>query len=281
MGALIGPAVLLDSICLGFRKSLDLAFTPGLDLRFSLCLELVLRFVLKHGLDGASGEALADEAARLLVGRKVLEGRQLADAPQAKVLEEQARRAPELCLAAVGGAAHLAHEALLAQRGDDAVGVDAADGADALARDGLVVGDDGERLERGLREAPRVPAHHVVSHLVVVGGVGEQAPAARDLAQLEAAVGVGVLGGELGERRGHLPGRGAGGAREVGGGHGVVGDEQQGLEQALQRAGVQASQVVHVRSSPSSCASAAATASSSPSSPKSSRSSARTESSSS
>ena len=53
------------------------------------------------------------------------------------MLEEQARRAPELGLAAVPLAADLSDEALLLERAYDAVGVDAADGADPLAGDGL------------------------------------------------------------------------------------------------------------------------------------------------
>ena len=123
------------------------------------------------------------------------------------MLEEQARRAPELGLAAVPLAADLADEALLLERAYDAVGVDAADGADPLAGDGLVVCDDGERLEGGLREPAGVPGEDVVGDLVMVGGVGEEPPAARDLAELEPPVRVRVLGSELRERGG-LPARG-------------------------------------------------------------------------
>ena len=60
-------------------------------------------------------------------------------------------------VAAVGVAAHLAHQPLLAKRVDDALGVDAADCADALTGDGLVVCDHGKRLECRLAQVTRVP----------------------------------------------------------------------------------------------------------------------------
>ena len=80
--------------------------------------------------------------------------------------------------------AALAHKALLLERADDAIGVDSADGPDALAGHRLVVGDDGQGLKRRLRQLLRVPAQHVGLDHVVVGGVRKQAPAAGDLAQL-------------------------------------------------------------------------------------------------
>ena len=164
------------------------------------------------------------------------------------MLEEQARRSPELGAAVVAVAPDLPHEALLAQGCDDAVGVDAAYGAHALARNGLVVGDDGERLERRLGEAARVPGEHVVGNLVVIGGMREEPPSAGDLAQLEAAVGVGILGGELGERLRRLARLHARRAGELGRRHRVVRDEQERLEEPLERPRLDSLHVSHVLS---------------------------------
>ena len=108
-----------------------------------------------------------------------------------------------------------------------------------------MVGDDGKRLEGGLREPPRVPREHVVRHLVVVGGVREEPPATGDLAELEAPVRLGVFRRELGQGPCRLARLDARGLRERGGGHGVVRDEQQGLEKPLERAGFGALQISH------------------------------------
>ena len=78
-----------------------------------------------------------------------------------------------------------------------------------------------------------------------MGGVREQAPAAGHLAQLEAAVGVGVLGREVGEGRGGLAGGDAKGLGELRGGHGVGRDEQKRLEGRLERVRVKVFEVKH------------------------------------
>ncbi len=142
-------------------------------------------------------------------------------------------------------AAGLSHEALVHKARNDAVRVDAADGLDALASHRLVVGDDGERLQRGLGEAARVPAHDEGLHLVVEGGVGEEAPAAGHLAQLEAAVGVGVLGRKVCQGLGGLAGRDAQHGGQVGGAHRVAADQEHGLERALYGGRVELIELLH------------------------------------
>ena len=116
-----------------------------------------------------------------------------------------------------------------------------------------MIGDDGERLERRLGKLARIPGQDIVPHLVVVGGVGIQPPAPRDLSELETAVRRLVLGGKLGQGLGHLAGRGARRAGELGGGHGVVGNKEQRLEQRLQLVGFKGLEFLHLYSSPTVC----------------------------
>ena len=201
--------------------------------------------LLEGGLDGAAREALADELLGLLVRGELLQVGQLAQALEAEALEECLGGGVADGLGALRVSARLSHEALVDEARDDAVGVDAADGLHALACHGLVVGDDGQGLERGLGEPAGVPAHDERLDLVVERRVGEQAPAAGDLAQLEAAVGVGVLGGEVGERLGRLAGGDAQDGGEVGGAYGVARDEEHRLEGALHGRLVELVELLH------------------------------------
>ena len=78
--------------------------------------------------------------------------------------------------------------AALLQQAGHAVDVDAAQRGDLPPRDRLAVGDDGQRLERGRRQAVR---HLAVGEALDVGGqvgVGLQAGAAGDAGQHEAAL---------------------------------------------------------------------------------------------
>ena len=168
----------------------------GID-QFALFVQVLCLF-LERGLNAAAAQALADKLTRLLVGSKLLQIGQVAGGAQAELLQEGVGRAVDNGLPALGVAAKLAHQTLVHERRDDAVGVDAADALDHLARDGLVVGDDGQGLERRLRQFLRVPAQHIGLDHIVVGGVGKQPPAASDLAQLKAAVGLLILNLELG-----------------------------------------------------------------------------------
>ena len=99
----------------------------------------------------------------------------------------------------LGRASQLTYQPLLNQGRDDGIRIHATHGLHALARDRLVVGNDGKGLERSLRELPRVPAQDIALHDIVVGRMREEAPAACDLAQLEATVRVGILCRELGK----------------------------------------------------------------------------------
>src|SRR5579885_3126112 len=93
-------------------------------------------------------------------GHELAERGQLVDRVEPEALEEQARRAVEHGLAGTRVARDLFDEAALLQRADDAVDVDAADRRDLRAAHRLLVGDDGERLQRGGRQARRLAFEH-------------------------------------------------------------------------------------------------------------------------
>ena len=169
---------------------------------------------------------------------------------------------------------HLAHQALLAQGRNDAVGVHAADGPHALARNRLVVSNNGQGLEGRLREAPLIPREHVVGDLVVEGRVREEAPPSSDLAQLEATVCVCILGREFRKRRGNVTRRGARGLCQVCCRDGVIGHEEQGLQEPLERAVLKPLETCHHASFPvsSACATSSSPAPKTSPKPSSSRS---------
>ncbi len=97
-------------------------------------------------------------------------------------------------LFAAGGGDELARE----EGAEDAAGVDAADLGDLGGGDGLFVGDYGEGFEglEGELEG-RLEGLDEAADGVVVLGLGGEAVAAGDLADLEAAVAGGVVGDEL------------------------------------------------------------------------------------
>ena len=74
------------------------------------------------------------------------------------------------------------------QGADDAVDVDPAHGADPAARDRLPVGDDRERLERGLGETGLLAVEHEALDERRALGARVVPPAAGDLTQVEAAL---------------------------------------------------------------------------------------------
>ena len=97
-------------------------------------------------------------------------------------------------LLAAGGGDELARQ----ERAEHAGGVDATNLGDLGGGDGLLVGDDGERLEGLQGELQRgLEALDEAADGIVVLGLGAQAEAAGDLADLEAAVAIGVVGDEL------------------------------------------------------------------------------------
>ena len=94
--------------------------------------------------------------ARSSVGQERRERRQLVERAQPEPLEQQVGRAVQR-RRAVRVVPGLRDQAAGEQRAHDAVDVDAADRADPRPGDRLAVGDDGERLERGLRQPGRLP----------------------------------------------------------------------------------------------------------------------------
>src|SRR6185437_6915299 len=114
--------------------------------------------------------------------------RQLLEIGKAEAHEELLggaieNRAADDFLAARGG-----DEALFEKRLDDAADIDAADFVDFGRGDGLLIGDDGERLERRHREANgRLKAFDEFADDVVVLGLGVQLPAAGNFADFDAA----------------------------------------------------------------------------------------------
>ena len=121
------------------------------------------------------------------------------------------------------------------QRAHHAVDVDAADRRDPGPRDRLLVGDHGQRLQRRLGE-PRLLAvedEPLDDRGELLAGV--VAPAAGDVAQLEAAALLVVLLGERLQRRGDLVDRVADGGGQRDGVQRLVGDHQHRLERGAQR----------------------------------------------
>ena len=98
----------------------------------------------------------------------------------------------------------------------------------------LVVGDNGQGLERRLRQLLRVPAQHIGLYHIVVGGVRKQAPTTGDLAQLKTAVSLLVLNFELGEQRCALARGDIQCTCQRGRTHGVARHQQQRLQGAFE-----------------------------------------------
>src|SRR5215207_11664904 len=119
---------------------------------------------------------------------EVLDVRQLAQVLEAELEEEVFRRAvhhraADRLLAPLGD-----DEALVQQRLDGRGGLDAAYLEDLGDGDGLLVGDDGERLQRGERELGARLRLEVGADVLVVFGARGELPAARHLAQHQPAV---------------------------------------------------------------------------------------------
>ena len=144
---------------------------------------------------------------------ELFDGGELVDVFEAEAEEEffggfvEDRAADDL-LAAGGGDELAGH-----QGAEDAAGVDAADLGDLGGGDGLLVGDDGEGFERLEGELERrLEGLDEAADGVVVLGLGGEAEAAGDFADLEAAVAVGVVGDELVEDGAEVVAELAGGA---------------------------------------------------------------------
>ena len=101
----------------------------------------------------------------------------------------------------------LSNKTLIDKGGYNAIGVDAANALDHLARHRLVVGNDGKRFKCGLRKALRVPGKDKRLDLLMECRMSEQAPSAGNLAQLDATVFFLVFNLKLGKKRRAFPWR--------------------------------------------------------------------------
>src|SRR5216683_5869712 len=129
---------------------------------------------------------------------KLFDAGKLVDVLQAEAEEEILGRLVEDGAADDLFAARRGDELAGHQRAEDAARVDAADLGDLGGGDGLLVGDDSEGLERLQGELQRrLQGLDEAADGVVVLGLGREAVAASDLADLEAAVAGGVVGDEL------------------------------------------------------------------------------------
>ena len=168
------------------------------------------------------------------------DGRQLVEHVEAEALQEQRGGAVEHGLARALVAGHLVDQAPVHQGADHAVDVDAADRRDLGPGEGLLVGHDGQGLQRRARQPGRLALQHVALH--VGGGVGvalEPVPArhpGQDEAPALGLVGRGQGGaGALHRIEGHLQQLGQHLGRDRVGGHHH--DGLQGLADVGRQAG--------------------------------------------
>ena len=137
-------------------------------------------------------------------GHELGQGRQVGQRVEAEPLQEQLGRTPQQRLARAGVAADLVDVAARLQGAQHAVGIDAPDGGDLGPGDRLLVGHDGQRLQRRGRQARRLALEHEALHVGGEVGVALVAPAAGDPHELEAGaglvVGVGQAAAQLLDR---------------------------------------------------------------------------------
>ena len=215
----------------GLRRHIDLAG----DLRFRVRWCLLggrLRCEQRCDLRVVEAELLAD-----LVGRQVdifRQRRQVRGAFQAEVLEEALRGAEQARPAGRWGTARLMDQPSRAERRYRAVAVDASYGVDAAACHWLPVGDDRQRLQRGVRQLAR--GFEAEEVLDVLGGIGvaDQLDAIGALLQTRASTLVAQRSAEAVERRSQLPALDCERQREGRLVHRMIGDEEQRLQAARQ-----------------------------------------------
>src|SRR5437588_10802049 len=179
---------------------------------------------------GASAGPSVLPAPRSVIFQEWHDGRKVREGPEPQPFEELRGRPVEHRPARALLPAHLLDEPPLAERSQHPIGVDATNAGDLVAGDGLLVGDDRERLQGGLREPGVAGRQHELLHVRGCGRMGEHPPPPRDLTKRDAGASALVLGGEglelafdvlapeldrLGERRG---------------GERLVGQEQDRLE---------------------------------------------------
>jgi hypothetical protein len=169
-----------------------------------LALVALARTVAAGEVDGAAGigpEPVLERLHDLGAGDEVAEGRQLVEGVEPELLEERPGGAEQHGLPGPGIAGDLLDVAALLERAHDAVDVHAADRRHLGPRHRLLVGDDGQRLQRGGRQAGALALEDEALDVGRQIGVALEAVAAGDPHQLEAAlvgvVGLGQLGAEL------------------------------------------------------------------------------------
>src|SRR5512146_1351935 len=156
--------------------------------------------------------------------RQVLEGR------QAEALQEVEARAVEDRAARRIRATQLRHEAPMEEAADRVVRIDAPDPLDDGLRDRLAIGDDGQGLEGGRREADGVAADEAGEQRAALGGRGQLHPIGRE-EQPDATIPEGHL--EVAETCVDRVAIDTGNDRDLAAGERPLRDEEEGLQSGL------------------------------------------------
>ena len=185
----------------------------------------------RRGSAGAA-QTLLEGVHHLRAGHEVAERREVLDPVQAEPLEEQLGRPVQDRKARAGVPPHLDHVPALAERPQDAVGVDAPDARDLGPRNGLLVGDYRQGLQGRSREPGRLAFQYEAFDVRRHVGVALEPVPARHLGQDEPAP-LGLVG--LGQSLAQLLQPGRRDLEELGQDarlHGAVGDHQDRLDGA-------------------------------------------------
>src|SRR3990170_4119765 len=168
----------------------------------------------------------------LLPASSFLQRRQVFRLLQAEVLQEAEGSAEQVGPACRAGASDFRDQPAGPQRRQGAVAVDAADRLYRLAGAGLLVGDDGERLQGSVGEAVVFLNAEIALH--VKGRLGCGHHLRRRFRSLEAHAAAVAVGGEGVDRGLHVLERRFGDAGEGAGIHGLIRDEQDALHDELE-----------------------------------------------
>src|SRR3990172_8276723 len=161
-----------------------------------------------------------------------LQRRQVFRLLQAEVLQEAEGSAEQVGSACRAGASHFRDQPAGPQRRRGAVAVDAAARLYRLPGDGLLVGDDRERLQGGVGEAVVFLDAEVALHVKRRFGRGHHLR--RRFPSLEAHAAAAAVGGEGVDRGLHVFERRFGDAGESAGVHRLIGDEEHALHDELE-----------------------------------------------
>src|ERR1019366_8138225 len=158
---------------------------------------------------------------------------QFVQAGQTEALEEVARR-PEQDRARLVISARFLDEPAQYEGAHHAVTVDAAHRRHPRPADRLAVGDHREGLQRRLGQPDLLPVAHEALNDRSAFLPGVEAPAARDLAQVESALLGGIAGSELAQGGGDVVARPLQHLRDQQVGHWLIGDEHDRFQAGLQ-----------------------------------------------